>query len=221
MKIINSIPFLKPKAKNPVQLVSENWYEHSRILDDNVNLFVWNRTLDSRITSYLEGLLNKPLQDIRGIVDITSLSEQLTNLRNHWDETALSNGDEFWNDVRQLTIDFLKFSKDRRGTLHLKVVSNDACKKFHVDGYRLRLFTSYLGPGTEWLPEHAVNRHALGTTNARIVSDPNKIQQIGTGDVGILKGEIPSQLNKAKGIVHRSPEINQTIIKRMILRIDI
>ena len=220
MKIFNALPFFKFK-RSPVQLISENWSERSSILEEDVNLFVWQRTLDKDITSYLERLLNMPLQDIRGIVDVNNLDEQLASLRNYWDEKTLPNGDEFWNDVRQITIDFLKFSQEGRGTLHLKVVSNDACKKFHVDGYSLRLFSSYLGPGTEWLPEHAVNRHALGTTNTRIVNYPSKIQRMGTGHVGILKGEIPSQHTKEKGIVHRSPMITQTNTKRIILRIDI
>jgi len=221
MKILNSISFLKTRAKNPVQLINEDWSEHPSILEKNVNLFIWKRTLHKNITSYLEQLLNRPLQDIRGIVDINNLNEQLASLRKYWDEKTLLDGEAFWRDVEKIAKDFLKFSKEGRGTLHLKLVNNDACKKFHVDGYSLRLFSSYLGPGTEWLPERAVNRHALGTTNARIVDDPDKIQQMGTGHVGILKGEIPSQLNKVKGIVHRSPQITQTNTKRIILRIDI
>jgi len=41
------------------------------------------------------------------------------------------------------------------------------------------------------------------------------------GDVAILKGEIPNGVNTNRGIVHRSPEIRHTGIKRIILRVDI
>jgi len=221
MNILKAIPFLKTRQKNPVQVLSNNWSERSSILDDSVNLFEWKRNLDKSVTRYLEGLLAMSPKDIRGIVDTANLSEQLENLRKYWDEAALPTGDEFWNDVRLIAYDFLKFSEKRRGKLHLKVVDNNACSKFHVDGYRLRLFTTYYGPGTEWLPEEAVKRHELGTTNERIISDPNKIRQLGTGHVGILKGILPYRSSTVKGIVHRSPEISQTNLKRIILRIDI
>lgn len=84
-----------------------------------------------------------------------------------------------------------------------------------------RLFTTYIGPGTEWLPEEAVNRKALGTTNEKIVMDKSKIQRIQTGHLAILKGELPNHNESVKGIVHRSPEIKNSGGKRIILRIDI
>lgn len=129
--------------------------------------------------------------------------------------------DLFWEDVTILIQDFLAFSENSSATVYLKVIDNNACTKFHTDGYSLRLFTTYHGRGTEWLPEKAVNRSALGETNDQIVKDPSKIQRMETCEVGILKGEIPNAPNRTRGIVHRSPEIVQTGEKRIILRIDI
>ena len=95
------------------------------------------------------------------------------------------------------------------GTIHLKVIDDNACSKFHTDQYKLRLFTTYYGKGTEWLPEKATNREALGKTNELIVKDATKIQELTTYDVGVLKGTIPGIINSSKGIVHRSPQIEK------------
>ena len=105
--------------------------------------------------------------------------------------------------------------------MHLKMISDDACTKFHTDGYSLRLFTTYHGKGTEWLPEKAVNRTFLGQSNDLIVKDASRIQQMDAFEVGILKGEIPGKASSVKGIVHRSPKIAHTGEKRIILRVDI
>ena len=68
-----------------------------------------------------------------------------------------------------LVNDFLDYSPSGAGTVHLRVISDDSCRKFHTDGYPLRLFTTYLGRGTEWLPEKATNRKGLGKSNDLIV----------------------------------------------------
>ncbi|MEM6361338.1 MAG: DUF1826 domain-containing protein [Bacteroidota bacterium] len=221
MSILNTVPFLKSKPKAPLQVMSSNWDKRSEILKSRVNLFCWQRPLDLEITHYLEGLLLTDLPAIRCSVDQETLHKELVAARTYWDNDEKSAGDLFWQDVERITTDFLEFSEDGTGIFHLRVVVNNACTKFHIDGYRLRLFSSYHGPGTEWLPEGAVNRQALGTTNERIVTYPDKIQCLGTGHVGILKGELPNQFQSVKGIVHRSPEISKTDEKRIILRVDI
>ena len=108
-----------------------------------------------------------------------------------------------------MTKDFLTLARMRSGTIHLKVINDNACSKFHTDQYKLRLLTTYYGKGTEWLPEKATNRKALGKTNKLIVKDASKIQELTTYDVGVLKGTIPGIINSSKGIVHRSPQIEK------------
>ena len=117
--------------------------------------------------------------------------------------------------------DFLVFSQAKRGGVYLKVVDDNACTKFHVDGYKLRLFTTYVGQGTEWLPEQATNRKGLGKSNNKIVKDASQVRQMNPFEVGILKGELPNGKSSTFGIVHRSPEIVSSEGKRVILRVDI
>jgi hypothetical protein len=104
--------------------------------------------------------------------------------------------------------------------LFLKLIHDDACRKFHIDGYQYRLLCTYHGPGTQWVYNDNVNRKYLGEgENDEIIKDWSAIQQINTFDVAILKGELPHARN-GKGIVHRSPPIEQYTERRLVLRID-
>jgi hypothetical protein len=104
--------------------------------------------------------------------------------------------------------------------LYLKVVSNDACSKFHTDLYDLRLLCTYMGKGTEWVEEQYVNRKMLMKgENHQIIKDKTKVQTMEPFEVGILKGEASAK-NKNRGIVHRSPPISQSGEKRLLLRLD-
>ena len=219
MNLLSTLPFFANRSI-PKQVVSESWKDRDAILSANVNLFCWKRPVNPEINAFLQGLLSGPALKIQQSISLPSLEQDLRLfLRNlgsyHGDDGPLI------EDIRKLALDFLAFSKEGRGTLHLRLVDHNACTKFHLDGYHLRLFTTYCGIGTEWLPEHAVDRSGLGKSNHDIVKNPDEIVQMEAFEVGILKGEIPNKANKTKGIVHRSPAIADTGIKRIILRIDI
>ena len=221
LKIFQKIPFLDSNPFAPKQLVSESWEDRRHILERDMNLFCWRRPVNESINNYLEKLLENDLPTIRFHTQIDNLEEQIKKVKVNWGFETNEASELFWMDVLQLSKDFLTFSKDRSGIVHLKVISDDACRKFHIDGYSLRLFSTYYGKGTEWLPEKAVNRSGLGKTNKLIVKDSSLIQRMNAFDVGILKGELPSMTKRVKGIVHRSPQINEVGEKRIILRIDI
>lgn len=128
---------------------------------------------------------------------------------------------ELIEDIEQLIYQFGITCDVNRVTVHLKTIVNDACSKFHVDGYRLRLLCSYAGPGTEWTFNHNVDRKYLGFgENDQIIKDWSHINQLNSYDVAILKGELPHQ-RTGKGIVHRSPAIEHEGARRLVLRIDI
>jgi hypothetical protein len=102
-------------------------------------------------------------------------------------------------------------------------VTGDQCRKFHADYQRLRLITTYLGPGTEWLPEHAVRRDALveppacpATANQLIVRDPSQVRRAHAGDVLLLRGH-DGVTGTALSAVHRSPPIEALGKMRVVL----
>ena len=93
------------------------------------------------------------------------------------------------------------------------------CRKFHTDVNDLRMLCTYLGPGTLWVPDEAIDLDAsYARGNGKdIVIDLEKVEQVGTGDVVILKGALYPEAN---AILHRSPTIEENGEKRLLLRID-
>ena len=221
MSLFNAIPFVKKQPKVLRQVLSTLWKDRKQVLEEDVNLFCWCRTLSQPIEQFLVEILGHSPEPIRYAVTRDSLSTKIEQAKLDWGMNAATDGAAFWEDVYQVVYDFLEFSKNGEATMHLRIVANDACTKFHTDGFPLRLFTTYAGMGTEWLPEAAVNRKALGTKNEDIIKDSAMIQRIETGHVSILKGEAPGQSRHVKGIVHRSPEITNLGQKRIILRVDL
>jgi len=125
------------------------------------------------------------------------------------------------NDIETLLSIFNRITQAQSFRLLLATINTNMCRRFHTDVNDLRMLCTYSGPGTLWLTEDNVNREALETCkdNECIVKDESKIQQAPTGSVVILKGAIyPQQGTKA--IVHRSPTIEESGEKRLLLRID-
>ncbi len=209
------------KLLPPKQVLSQAWHDRTSVLQPGVNLFCWQRPPIPPITAYLSEVVQQQPERIHLPITMGNLGKQLKKARKAWPGQATEQAALFWHDVQQLSHDFLQMANCNQGQLHLRVVDNDACTKFHVDCYKLRLFTTYYGKGTEWLPESAVNRAGLGKSNEQIVKDPTQVQRLQAFEVGILKGEAPNSLDATKGIVHRSPAIEHAHEKRIILRIDL
>lgn len=104
--------------------------------------------------------------------------------------------------------------------LRLDSVTGDGCRFFHADHVGLRLLCTYQGAGTQWLPDEAVNRPALGRgDNDAVIADPTRLQTFGAGHVGLLKGESwPG--NRGRGLVHRSPPAAPSGLSRLLLCLD-
>ena len=105
--------------------------------------------------------------------------------------------------------------------LLLAIVDNDMCRRFHTDLNYIRMLCTYSGPGTLWLSENNLNREALDDleSNNSIVINNDSINQVRTGSVAILKGGLYPRKG-TKAIVHRSPNIQESQQKRLLLRID-
>ncbi|WP_416139865.1 DUF1826 domain-containing protein [Halomonas sp. HK25] len=112
------------------------------------------------------------------------------------------------------------FDTDTVG-IRLRLLDAAMCPRFHVDNLPVRLVTTYHGPGSEWLPEAAVNRAGLGapsTDKPEIVRDPDAIQRLEVGDLALLKGG-GWEGNEHQALAHRSPALSEGQ-KRLLLTID-
>jgi len=123
------------------------------------------------------------------------------------------------DDILNLLGLFEQVTKSSSFRILLATVNTNMCRKFHTDINDLRLLCTYVGQGTCWLPDEAVNQKALkpGSGNQEIVKNEEQIQQVRTGDVVLLKGAL---YPKANPILHRSPSIEKNGEKRLLLRID-
>ena len=120
------------------------------------------------------------------------------------------------SDIARLAALFAEIAGTVRVRIRLDAIRGPACRLFHADHVGLRLLCTYTGPGTEWVPDHAVDRPALGD-NARAITRHSAIRRLPRFAVGLLKGEaFPG--NAGRGIVHRSPPVQGT--PRLLLCID-
>ncbi|UJJ32780.1 DUF1826 domain-containing protein [Halopseudomonas maritima] len=105
--------------------------------------------------------------------------------------------------------------------IRMRLLDGAMCPRFHCDNLPVRLVTSYSGPGSEWLPDQAVNRAGLGKPEPgkpEVVRDAGAIRQLAEGDVCLLKGS-GWVGNEERGIVHRSPAVAAGL-RRLLLTID-
>ncbi|ALM53642.1 DUF1826 domain-containing protein [Halomonas huangheensis] len=112
------------------------------------------------------------------------------------------------------------FETDSVG-IRLRLLDAAMCPRFHCDNLPVRLVTTYVGPGSEWLPEAGINRAGLGAPSSdkpEVLRDPQAIQQLQSGDLALLKGSGWIG-NEASGLVHRSPALVSGQ-KRLLVTMD-
>ena len=131
----------------------------------------------------------------------------------------LSNCPSLMEDIGRLVKLFDETTKASSLRLLLTTVSTNMCRKFHTDINDVRLLCTYVGQGTLWLPDEVVDYKALQRrgNDREVVKDKQQIQQVRTGDVVLLKGALYPDANP---ILHRSPSIEKSGEKRLLLRID-
>jgi len=205
-----------------------------------------SRTKESLNANWVIGnsseLLNQIHQkDINIVIyerDIRSFNEELDDLmKRNIKFTCSGDVNKVWNeiiktldpnkyklvtkDIKEILFQFTDITGLQNVRLKLAIIDNNMCRKFHTDINDLRLLCTYRGSGTLWLSDDNVNRNALlgSSNNDSIVMDENKVKQANTGSVILLKGALyPHEDTKAA--VHRSPTIEESGEKRLLLRID-
>ena len=120
---------------------------------------------------------------------------------------------------------FCKLFDQKKLWLRLDGIDHPMCPRFHTDKIKCRLVTTYVGPGTQWLPHNLVDRKKLGFGNdgkpddqSGLFQSKQDIKQLDRGHVALLKGE-SWEGNEGAGVVHRSPH-SEGNYKRLYLTID-
>ena len=183
------------------------------IHQSEVNIAIYDRDT-ATLTSEINGLLNQDIE-IKTSGDIDSILHALAQVIDPSKFSLIT------QDIKALLHLFKEVTGTNSFRLLLATINTNMCRRFHTDGNDVRMLCTYSGPGTLWLTEDNINQHALNSSggNNSIVLEESKIQQAATGSIIILKGAMyPKEGTQA--VVHRSPTIEESGEKRLLLRID-
>lgn len=190
----------------------------ARILDDDINLAIWQRQLPLHISNFAALLLSldEPLADavVLEVVD-EKTPPNLKGLAVRFND--LEGYEGFIADVSWLVSAYACLLGAKRVGLRLRALDKAMCPRFHVDHVPVRLITTYVGTGSQWLQEGVMERRHLGQVQAEPV-DLSYIERIQAGEVALLKGE-KWQGNEGAGLIHRSPALGDGE-RRLILTLD-
>lgn len=200
-------------------LASKNWVSGltSSVLEgihrEEVNIAIFDRSTDY-LKNELDDLNTKDFE-FRSSGDIDTISKTISNTAD------LAHYALIKQDVKDLLNLFSKITSATNYRLFLATVNSNMCRKFHTDINDLRMLCTYKGPGTLWLQEDNINRKVAHSDDDDdcIVIDESRIQQVNTGSLVILKGALYPK-DGTTPILHRSPAIEESGEKRILLRID-
>lgn len=116
-----------------------------------INLAIHQRTPNVQLQSAVKAVVNSSFSKLELLVTTATdfplhIRQQLA-LRVSLHHQQLESLAE---DISTYTLLFSQVCDSNMIKLYLKTVTDDSCRKFHIDGYAYRLFCSYVGPGTEW-----------------------------------------------------------------------
>lgn len=190
------------------------------IFNADKSVVIWQRSKHQAVENYFDGLFSALGLGIRGVYSLKSLKASIAS--------SLPDGEG-----KQQVVDDIYLLSDMLITLfdcssvgiRLVPLTSAMCPSFHVDNIPVRMVTTYLGPGTQWLPQDAVlaekptvNAAPLSKTRLGHYYQPNKIQQMRTFDVGLLKGKA-WQEHEEYAAIHRSCPVDAKT-KRVLLTLD-
>ena len=183
------------------------------IHQQDVNIAIYERDT-SKLKAEIDSLLEQNIER-RAKGDIDTILGEITQAIKPEKHSLII------EDIKALLHLFQEVSQAKSIRLLLATVNVNMCRKFHTDVNDMRMLCTYSGPGTLWLKEDNINRDAMNAAglNEAIVLDQDKIQQVETGAAILLKGALyPKEGTRA--VVHRSPTIEESGQKRLLLRID-
>lgn len=190
------------------------------IYEEDINMSIWQRELSEQLKDSVKTFLasNQKFQTSMTVTPENALASIRQSLGAHGSSILSEN-------IAELVDMFCYLFGLERAGLRLTVLDRAMCPKFHVDKVPCRLVTTYQGIATEWLPHQEVNREKLGKGSkgkpdhqSGLFKDECHIQQLGRGDVALLKGE-SWEGNEDAGLVHRSPAV-LTGERRLLLTLD-
>jgi hypothetical protein len=180
------------------------------VVDPWVGLALWRRTAPAEIAAALDRLPTECLPHGRLLTRLGQLGRSVDWLLDNAGLAGTPVGTYLRADIAGIAVRFARILGSDLVDLRLEAVAHDACWKFHRDNTRLRLITTYRGPGTQIVaPEFAM----CALREQRDYRGP--MEELPRFAVALFKG---SRADRPEdGIVHRSPPMAGTGQCRLVL----
>lgn len=191
------------------------------ILRDDVNLAVWQRQLDPVVSQFGQTLMasGRVLAETCTWTAKDAETSDIAKLPRFAQAVADIPGyAEFVADVGYLVSLFACLLDARAVGVRLRTLDKAMCPRWHVDKVPVRLITSYIGAGSEWLSEQESPRQQLGGPAVDLCANDAASHALTCGGVALLKGECWHG-NEGRGLVHRSPRLPLGQ-RRLLLTLD-
>jgi hypothetical protein len=191
------------------------------IYQEDTNMVVWKRNLANNLEQAADAIIeSQPTLEELLVVSPEEAFDSVKKLLGSSPEAEV-----LAEDIANLVDMFCCLFDLKRGALRMTVLDRAMCPRFHVDRVPCRLVTTYQGIATEWLPHNVADRSKLGTGNmgkpdelSGLFDNISDIQQLKSGDVGLMKGELWHN-NEGAGLIHRSPQVPNNK-RRLVLTLD-
>src|SRR3984893_13461898 len=139
------------------RVVTSPW-DLGAIHGHGLNVCLWQRMLDPRLLASASAAAMFPPMDGRTRLSIAKLDVRplIEPLPEAGERSSLA------RDIERLARRSASLMDAPTVDASLSIVTTDKCAKLHADYKSLRMICTYAGPGTEWVPNTAVRRSALG-----------------------------------------------------------
>lgn len=187
-----------------------------RITDPGIALAMWDRQMSQALRRWLDALPPDPpphgrLPHGRVLVATDDVHVALAAILARSGTPDTPEARLLVCDAAMLARRFATIAGGDEVDIRLETIRHDACWKFHVDDVRLRLLTTYRGPGTQ-IASPANAAEAL----ARQRDYPGPLDEIPPRAVALFKGA-----RGGAGVVHRSPPILGSGVVRLVLCVNL
>lgn len=167
---------------------------------------LWRRAVDPDFQRWIDGLAPSLLPSMRAVLRPDAVRDAVAEV---CDAQGTPNGAArawFLDDVAALAVTFADVMGAPYVRARLDVVTDDACRKFHIDVVTARLICTYRGPGSVF----GIGSNGAPPQSAFTAPTAAPILMRGR----LWRGDAPSSL------LHRSPQIEGTGQTRLLFVLD-
>ena len=182
----------------------------SAICNPETGLSIWQRELDDRLTRTVDALGRHRVELVLSLDPHSNQAHH--HIANRFETLAHCQLDPLIDDVLVLARYFTKVSMRNTVRIRIETVADDGCRFFHLDNVEMRLVTTYIGNGTQW-----VSPDFSKAAYQQQINYTGPLNTIDKGDVAIFKGKKNGADNL---ILHRSPPMQPDHSPRLVVVID-